>query len=188
MTPPQLPERIVADDELIIRRWDSTDARVMHALISENLEHLRPWMAWARTEPLSIDARLRLFEKWDRYWASGAGAVYAIETGCEIVGGCSLHRRVGPGGIDLGYWLGRSGTGQGIATRTGRALTEASFTLDLDIGFVQISHRASNSASGAVAERLGYVNITAEDEHTVTTWQHGRRGRPAVPPHDSITK
>lgn len=177
MSPLRLPERIVADNGIVIRHWDQTDAEAMGDLVSGSLEHLRPWTAWARTEPLAVDARLRLFRRWDRYWASGAGAVYAIETVRGLVGGCSMHRRVGLGGIDLGYWLGQSGTGQGIATRTAQALTKASMSL-ADIDFVQISHAAPNTASAAVAERLGFVNITAADEHAVTTWQHKRSELP----------
>ena len=177
MTRSRLPERIIVGNDLIIRRWDTNDADTMAALIVESLDHLRPWMAWAHTEPLSTEARLGLFAKWDRYWASGAGAVYAIVVADELVGGCSLHRRVGPGGIGLGYWLARHGTGEGTATRTAGALVEISFDLD-DVDFVQISHTASNRASGAVAKRLGFDNVTTDTENTVTTW---RRQRPRSP-------
>lgn len=173
MKPHRLPERIEADDGLLIRRWQPTDSAAMTALIDANLDHLRPWMAWAGTEPLSIEARLRLFMRWDGYWASGDGAIYAILDAGELVGGSSLHRRVGPGGIDLGYWLGQHHTGHGIATRTAATLTQASFTVD-DIDFVQISHTPANERSGAVAERLGFTKLPAETEHTVTTWQLAR--------------
>lgn len=171
----RLPERIEADD-VLIRRWTPSDADAMGILISSNLNHLRRWMAWAQAEPLSIEARLRLFQKWDRYWASAAGAVHAIEVAGEVVGGCSMHRRVGPGGLDLGYWLGGQGTGRGIATHAAAALTSAAFTLD-DIHFVQISHTSANRRSGMVAERLGFVDVTDNTdntEHAVTTWQRTR--------------
>lgn len=174
MSTHRLPERIETDEDLLIRRWQPTDAAAMNALIAANLDHLRPWMAWAGTEPLSTEARLRLFTRWDGYWASGDGAIYAIEGAGELMGGCSLHRRIGPGGIDLGYWLGQHHTGQGIATRVAGALAQASFTVD-DIEFVQISHTPSNEPSGAVAERLGFSKLTATTEHTVTTWQLARR-------------
>ena len=173
MRPRRLPERMERDD-LLIRRWRPTDVTGMATLIAANLDHLRPWMAWARTEPLSHENRLRLFKRWDGYWSSGDGGVYAIESAGELVGGCSLHRRVGPGGIDLGYWLGQHHVGQGIATRTAATLTQASFTVD-DIDFVQISHTPSNEPSGAVAERLGFSKLTATTEHTVTTWKLARR-------------
>lgn len=173
MTLHRLPERITVDDGLVLRCWYKNDADAMATLIAESLDHLRPWMAWAHTEPLSTESRLQLFTKWDRYWESGAGAVYAIEVANDLVGGCSLHRRVGPGGIDLGYWLGGHRTGHGIATRTAAALIATSFALD-DVDFVQISHTASNRASGAVAERLGFDNVTAEAENTVTTWRRTR--------------
>lgn len=172
MSPRRLPERIESD-HVFVRRWTRTDADAMENVITASLEHLRPWMAWARREPLSIEARLRLFEKWDRYWASGNGAVYAIEVAGEIVGGCSLHRRVGPGGLDLGYWLGRDGTGRGIASHATAALTDAAFTVD-DVDFVQVSHTRANVSSGAVAQRLGFVDVTGEQEDAITIWRRTR--------------
>jgi len=173
MKPPPLPSRIEGDD-LVIRRWTEDDAEAMTLLIAENLDHLRPWMAWARREPLSTPARLRLIEKWDRTWESGQGAIYAIESVSELVGGCALHRRVGLGGLDIGYWLGEQASGRGLATRTARALTEAAFQLE-DTAFVQISHEASNARSAAVARRLGFTNLTSSDDSPVTTWRRRPR-------------
>lgn len=178
MTPRRLPERIEAED-LVIRRWTAGNVDGMTNLIVGSLDHLRPWMAWAKSEPLSTDARLQLFERWDQYWASGDGAVYAVEDSEELVGGCALHRRVGPGGIDLGYWLGHHSTGRSIATRTAAALTGAAFRID-DIDFVQISHTASNQRSRAVAERLAFTNVTPPGEQFVTTWQQHRSAMPVT--------
>jgi len=175
--PVPLPSRIVGDGDLVIRRWAAADAEPMGDMIVENLAHLRPWMAWARDEPVSAEARHRLFEHWDRYWASGMGAVYAIDTADGPVGGCSLHRRIGPGVLEVGYWLGRSSTGRGIATRAARALTTAAFALD-DIDVVRINHAASNTASGGVAGRLGFVDVSDDDHPAVTTWERRRAVTP----------
>lgn len=172
MKPPPLPSRIEGDD-LVIRRWTEDDAEAMTLLIAENLDHLGPWMAWARREPLSKPNRSRLIEKWDRAWESGQGAVYAIEYAGELVGGCALHRRVGFGGLDIGYWLAKQASGRGLATRSARALAEAAFQLE-DTAFVQISHEASNARSAAVARRLGFTNLTSSDDSPVTTWRQLR--------------
>ena len=50
-TPTPLPDR-VPDEVLDITVWRSGDVTDMGALITDSLEHLRPWMAWATHEPL----------------------------------------------------------------------------------------------------------------------------------------
>ena len=167
-----LPACITAEG-LDIRRWRYDDISDMNRLITASLDHLRPWMAWAQHEPLSDDRRRELFDRWDRYWASGSGAVYAVYHQEELIGGCALHRRVGPGGLDIGYWLGVDATGQGLATRIAAALTDAALALS-DIDIVQISHQATNTRSANIAERLGYTNVTKATERDVTIWQRRR--------------
>ena len=119
-------------------------------------------MAWAANEPLSDVERARQFRAWDSYWRSGKGCHYGLfdATG-QLMGGCALHRRVGPGGIDLGYWLGAAATGRGLATRAARGLADLALAED-DIDFVEISHAADNQASGHVAERIGATQISAD--------------------------
>jgi ribosomal-protein-serine acetyltransferase len=153
-----LPSQIV-DDDLTIQRWAESDIAPLEGLITNNLEHLRPWMAWAAHEPISAEQRRKLFDRWDRYWASGTGAVYSIRLGDELFGGCAIHRRSEPRGVEIGYWLSEQASGRGIATRASRVLTNAAFRLD-DIDFVQISHERSNIRSGAVAQRLGFAPVS----------------------------
>jgi hypothetical protein len=38
---------------LIIRTWQPRDIALMQQLITDSLDHLRPWMAWAHDEPIS---------------------------------------------------------------------------------------------------------------------------------------
>lgn len=163
-----LPERFDLGAELVVRRWRTSDTTAMTELLIGSLDHLRPWMAWADREPLDDRARHRLFESWDRYWASGHGAVYGIFDRERPVGGCSLHRRVGPVGIDLGYWLGRTAVGRGLATKIASALSNAMLER-ADVEYVEISHHPSNTASARVAERLGGVPMES-NEH-VTRWR-----------------
>ncbi len=144
----------------------------MRALIVASLEHLRPWMAWAEREPVSEAARSRQLARWDDYWLSGEGAVYGVFADQTPIGGCAMHRRVGPGGLDIGYWLGAGHTGRGHATRIADALTKAACAMS-DVTFAAISHESSNEASGAVARRLGYTRLAVEmhGEVSVTRWR-----------------
>lgn len=169
--PERLPEQIAADP-LLIRRWHRRDVDAMSVLIVASLEHLRPWMAWAEHEPVSAATRVRQFTKWDDYWMSGHGAVYGVFDDDVAIGGCAMHRRVGPGGLDIGYWLGVEHTGRGHATRIADALTNAACVIP-DVTFAAISHESRNEASGAVARRLGYTRLASEThgDVSVTRWR-----------------
>jgi RimJ/RimL family protein N-acetyltransferase len=87
-----------------------------------------------------------------------------------VIGGCGLMRRIGPGGIEIGYWVHVAHTRRGHATAAALALTQAAWTLP-DVARVEIHCDAANVASRAVPARLGYrldriddVGVTAPGE------------------------
>ena len=47
-------------------------------------------------EPLADDRRSRLIDTWEQNWRSGGDALYGVFLQGELVGGCGLHRRLGP--------------------------------------------------------------------------------------------
>lgn len=163
-----LPSRIVNDD-LTIQRWTTADIVAMEALIVANLDHLRPWMAWAADEPIGPRRRQQLFNRWDRYWQTGNGAVYSVRIGPRLVGGCAVHRQSNTRSAEIGYWFAENATGRGVATRTARALTDAAFRAG-HVDIVRISHERSNTRSAAVAERLGFRNVSTPSPKE-TRWQ-----------------
>ncbi|MEA1902137.1 MAG: GNAT family N-acetyltransferase, partial [Actinomycetota bacterium] len=84
--------------------------------IARNIEHLRPWMHWIVYEPASVNDRVNLIESWNGQWADGGDSVFGVFLGDEVIGGTGLHRRVGTGGIELGYWIGKDHIRNGYAT------------------------------------------------------------------------
>ena len=80
--------------------------------------------------------------------------------GDQIVGGCGLHRRVGPGGLEIGYWVHAAWTRRGLATAAVRQLAAEAFA-DPAIAFVEIHHDPANVASGAVAAVAGFTRVAA---------------------------
>lgn len=129
-------------------------------MVVESLDHLLPWMPWARgyaeNDPLVQCAEY--IARCDDEWDSGAAYNYAITVDGEIVGGVSLMRRVGPGGLEIGYWMHHRHTGRGFATLASKALVDEAFRLP-DIDFVEIIHDARNLASEAVPRKLGFTQI-----------------------------
>jgi RimJ/RimL family protein N-acetyltransferase len=76
----------------------------------------------------------------------------------QVVGGCGLHRRLGPAGLEIGYWIHPSFLRRGLATSAARLLTGAAFTLP-ETTHVEIHHDKANEASGGVPRKLGFAFI-----------------------------
>ena len=149
-----LPERIESDG-VLLRRWVVDDAEALSRAIAESADHLRPWMDWMAHEPQTLEQRRTMLVQWEREWRSGGDVVLGIFVGDQVVGGCGLHRRVGPSGLELGYWVHASYVGQGIGTAVARLLTDAAFSVP-GITHVEIHMNKANAASSAIARRLGF--------------------------------
>ena len=143
-----------------LRRWGAADADTVYRLVMESLEHLRPWMPWAAD--YSYDDAVAFTGQCQQDWESATAYQYAITIGRLVVGSCGLTRRIGPGGLEIGYWLHPAHTRRGLATAAAAALVRQAFALT-DIDRVEIVHDAANTASGDVPTRLGFTEIERRD-------------------------
>jgi len=75
--------------------------------------------------------------------------------------------RIGPGAIEIGYWIGEVHTRNGYATEAASAMTELAFT-NPEIERVQIRCDPKNVASAVIPRRLGYQHIDTLRSDTVT--------------------
>ena len=91
-----------------------------------------------------------------RDWEAGGDLVVGIFMDGEVVGGSGLHRRRGPGVLEIGYWVHVDHVGKGIATETSAMLTTAAFTVP-GIERVEIHHDKANVASAGIPRRLGFT-------------------------------
>lgn len=159
-----LPAPLPAID-MVVRRYDVADAPLLHAAVIESLDHLRPWMPWVAQEPLTLAQRTELIAGWHELWDMG-DKMCGMFAGVEVVGGCGLHRRIGPGGLEIGYWVRVGRTGRGYATEAARQLTAMAFA-DPDVTHVEIHHDVTNLASGRVPAKLGFT-LVGQIERTPT--------------------
>lgn len=150
------PERLHGPT-LGLRRLSSRHADELAAAVARSLPELRRFMDWARSDPSVAADFADFLADGDRDWETGAGYGYHIfDAGDdELVGGCGLMRRVGPGAIEIGYWIRSDRAGRGLATEAAALLVEAAWGLD-DVDRIVIRHDAANGASGRVAEKLGF--------------------------------
>ncbi|QXC59874.1 GNAT family N-acetyltransferase [Aquihabitans sp. G128] len=147
-----------ASDCLVVRAWAPDEAPALHAAVVASTEHLRPWMPWIAHEPLAVEERRAMIEGWRSEAADGGDVVYGMWAEGAVVGGCGLHRRLGPGGVEIGYWVHADHVGRGVATEASRLLTELAFTV-ADIEVVEVHHDVANAASARVPEKLGFVRV-----------------------------
>jgi RimJ/RimL family protein N-acetyltransferase len=154
MDPP--PESIVARPGVELRRERVGDADAIAAGVASCRPDLAAWLPWA-TDDRAVDPehqRARLAEAAQR-WDDGTEFVYVIVVDDRIVGCMGLHPRVGPGGIEIGYWLRSDHTGHGVVTACAGALTAAVVALP-GVDRVEIHCDLANARSAAVPRRLGY--------------------------------
>jgi RimJ/RimL family protein N-acetyltransferase len=152
------PPRRVLTERLLIRPYAPDDAPALKEAVDSSLEHLRAFMdwAWAAPEPVGVvRKRLRTFRDAFRH---GDDWIYGLfePDGSGLVGGAGLHRRVGPEALEIGYWIRASHVRRGLATEAAAALTRLAFEWCGALR-VEIHVDPANTASLAVADRLGYV-------------------------------
>lgn len=138
-----------------LRAWTTADAAALGATIARNIDHLRPWMPWIAEEPLTPQDREAMIERWRRSRLDGGDSVLGVFLEGAVIGGCGLHRRRGPHGLEIGYWIDRNHTGRGFATEATAMLTSTALAV-AGVTFVEIRHDRANVASRRIPERLGY--------------------------------
>jgi ribosomal-protein-serine acetyltransferase len=150
------PREILTSGPVTLRRWRAADADAVYQVVLQSLEHLLPWMPWA--SGYSHDNAVRFTFQSEQDWESRVAYQYAITTDDAVIGSCGLMRRIGPGGLEIGYWLHPAYTGRGLATTAVAALVGQAFALP-DIDRVEIVHDQANTASGGIPRRLGFTEI-----------------------------
>jgi RimJ/RimL family protein N-acetyltransferase len=157
-----LPDR-VQTERLVLRHWTAADAPALSAAVEASLDHLRPWMWWAALEPVTPEVRIETIESFERDYLAGGDAVYGVFLDGVAIGGSGLHRRRGPGVLEIGYWIHVGHLCRGYATELAAALTSASFEVP-GIGRVEIHHDRANRASRRIPERLGFTLLAEQPD------------------------
>jgi ribosomal-protein-serine acetyltransferase len=163
------PEQIVVGD-LLLRRWRSVDLERLQRAVVESLRDLRRWLIWASDEPSAQSGFLRATSLgWDR----GERFEYAIEDRRgRLIGSVGLMRRIGPGGLEIGYWVHSDHTGRGVAKLVSAAVTEAAFALPW-VDHVEIHHDKANLGSGGVPAGLGFEMVEEIGKRELATDDSG---------------
>jgi ribosomal-protein-serine acetyltransferase len=134
-----------------LRAWVEDDAPALGAAIAESFDHLRPFLAFMAHEPLDPEAR----RAWIRELDEGEDDVFGMWVGDRVAGGVGLHQRIGPSGLEIGYWVARPFTRRGFATEAAALMVDLAFSRSW-IDHVEIHHDRANVASRGVPRALGF--------------------------------
>jgi len=167
--PPAGPAYSIRTPRLLLRCFDPRDAILLKAAIDASLEQLLPWLPWAREEPQSVESKadaLRQFRArfdLDKDWNYG---IFTTDES-ELVGGLGLHVRGGREARELGYWIAKGHSGQGLASEAVAALVRVCFEVER-LERVEIHCDEQNTRSAAIPRKLGFQHdgtLRARSEH-----------------------
>jgi RimJ/RimL family protein N-acetyltransferase len=155
VTPP--PYRIETE-RLVMRCYDPRDAPLLKEAIDSSLDHLRPWMPWARHEPQPLEQKMELLRAFRGRFDAGTDFAYGVFEPDESrqLGGAGLHPRGGQGSLEIGYWIRADATGRGLATEVTAVLTRVGFE---KCGLVRVDIQVDpvNERSARIPRKLGFV-------------------------------
>lgn len=145
--------RLLVDSGLVLSLVSNRDAGELFALIEADRERLRVWLPW-------VDSTRRLGDTLAFIRTSMAAArggqefVYGVRQRGRLRGVVALRVNSANRKASLGYWLEKSATGRGLATRACRRLIDHAFG-GLGLNRVSVHCALGNKLSRGVPKRLG---------------------------------
>jgi ribosomal-protein-serine acetyltransferase len=154
----KLPLEIKVDDEITLRASNESDLDEFIKCILENIEFLKEYMLWARSENVEQESKESLTDSIEARKNNESTNYYIIYKGV-ICGGTGIHKREETGMyLEFGYWLAEKQNGKGIITRSIEKLTELVFDNTEALG-VDIGCDSNNIKSQAIPKRLGFKDV-----------------------------
>ncbi len=161
------PAYRIVTPRLIIRCWNPTDAPLLKKATEANVDHLLPWLPFARNEPEDLQIKIERIRLWRAKFDRDEDYVFGVFDPQEIrvIGGTGLHKRVGDRAFEIGYWVDREMINKGLATEISAALVKVAFEM-LDARRVEIHCDPLNQRSAAVPRKLGFTHeATLRERH-----------------------
>ncbi len=153
------PAYRIVTSRLVIRCPEPKDAPAMDLALRQSLDHLRPWLLWAKDEPANLGKRLEFIRRSRGNFDLGKDFTYFIFNRIETVllGGSSLSTRLGLDAREIGYWIHEDYINQGFATEVSAALTKVAFEID-HVNRLEIHCNPKNVRSASIPRKLGFIH------------------------------
>lgn len=149
----------VETDRLVLRCWSPADAPVLRAAIDACDTYLRPMIPFMKDEPRNLQQTAQWLRGHRAAFDLGQMYRYAVYDATEqnLLGENMLMARVGPGGLEIGYWTHKDTIGKGIATEASSAMIRVAFEIE-KVERVEIMCAPQNKASASIPARLGFTH------------------------------
>jgi RimJ/RimL family protein N-acetyltransferase len=158
------PRRFVTS-RFAARCWTQADAPLALEAIGASLPELLRWTPWVIPEPFEVAVLEDRFRGFQQRFETREHFIYGLFDPDErrVIGQAGLYGRIGPGALEIGYWIRTDAAGRGYATEATRALTALAF-LECGAQRVEVRCDPEHAASAAIPRRLGfnYRGITQE--------------------------
>jgi RimJ/RimL family protein N-acetyltransferase len=152
------PPYRIETERLVIRCYDPEDAPLLKEAVDSSIDHLRPWMPWARNEPQTLDEKVELLRAFRSQFDADENYPYGVFTPDESrqLGGAGLHPRGGEGSLEIGYFIRADAIGQGLATEVTAVLTRAGIEKS-GLERVDVQVDPENERSIRIPRKLGFT-------------------------------
>ncbi len=131
-------------------------------------------MPWVAQEPEAVERKAARIRRWRAQFDAGEDFVFGMFDPDEktVLGGIGLHRRIGAGAAEIGYWVHVDHVNQGYATEAAAALTRVGFQVERLVR-IEIHTDPHNVRSAAIPRKLGFVH-----QVTVPGWIASPKAEP----------
>jgi RimJ/RimL family protein N-acetyltransferase len=160
----------VETERLVLRCWSPGDAPVLRAALDVCDAHLRPWIPFMKDEPRTLQQTIQWLGGHRAAFDTGTMYRYAVFDKAEqnLLGENMLMARVGPGGLEIGYWTHKDAAGHGFATEATCAMIRVAFDIE-KARRVEIMCAPENRASASIPARLGFTHEATLKERFIDT-------------------
>jgi len=142
--------------DLVLRLLEERHAEKLFDLLNQNREHLSTGITWLNADYNLTDTRKFIKNALEQF-AANKGIRAGIWYRDNLAGVIGLHSIIwSDRRASIGYFLGASFQGKGIATETCRVLVDYSFQ-ELKLNRLEIQCSSENQGSRKIPERLGFV-------------------------------
>lgn len=148
--------QITVDENITLKTWEEKDAPKLFSLVDRNRARLQRWLPWVPHVKAEKDS-LEFITNSSKDASSEKGVELGIWFDDQLVGCMGLHANdLANKKTSVGYWLSAEFEGQGVVSKSVRRLVDFCFS-DLGMNRVELRAAVENTASRAVAERVGFV-------------------------------
>lgn len=149
----------IETERLEIRCYEPEDASKLFDAICASVDHLMPWLPWARLEPSSLESVVERVRRFRGKFDLGQDYVFGIFDRADgrLLGSTGLHTRLGGNAREIGYWTDVRHANKGYMTEAVRALVKVGFDIE-GLDRIEIHCDPDNEKSRRIPERLGFVH------------------------------